>query len=61
VLLAALLLARPGSTVLLAAAAASIVPLAVWLYSRTLGILYFDIGHCTIRVKMTDAMPELTD
>src|SRR6185436_987198 len=38
VAIAALLLARPQPSVLLAAAVASVVPLAVWLYSRTLGL-----------------------
>ena len=50
-----LLLVRPGPRVLLAAAAASIAPLAVWLYSRTLGIPFGPEAGIPEQVGLADS------
>ena len=52
---AAVLLARPAPAVLLAAAAASVVPLTVWLYSRTLGIPFGPEAGVPEQVGLADS------
>jgi hypothetical protein len=51
---AVLLLARPDPRVLLAAAVASIGPLALWLYSRTLGLPFGPEAGVPEQVGLTD-------